>query len=118
MLHDHQCLRGWCVCVMKDHVEHLSTLPFARQAALFEDVARVAAAVRDTCEPRRINYECLGNVMAHVHWHVVPRYESPIDPDPRRVVWVQPTKFLECGAARVDTTTLIAKIRLAINRLA
>lgn len=114
VLHNHQCLRGWTVLLLKDHVEHLSALPFARQASIFEDVARMTAAVRSVCTPRRINYECLGNVMPHVHWHIVPRYESPVDPDPSRPVWVFPKEFLECGADESLVKPLASQLRGAL----
>lgn len=74
VLGDSQHWEGWCVLLLKEHHEHLADLPIERQTRLFGDVARVAAAIRAVCSPRRINYECLGNVLAHVHWHVVPRY--------------------------------------------
>ncbi|MGE3109984.1 MAG: HIT family protein [Phycisphaerales bacterium] len=114
VLHEHQCLAGWCVLLLKEHAEHLWSLPVARQARLFDDVARVAQAVRHVCLPRRINYECLGNVMAHVHWHVVPRYTAPTDPDPAAPVWVQPREFLQCGHQTDRAADLAARLRAAL----
>ena len=111
VLHNHQGLRGWTVLLLKDHVEHLSALPFARQASIFEDVARMTAAVRSVCTPRRINYECLGNVMPHVHWHIVPRYEAPVDPDPLKPVWIFGQTFLECGADPTTVKRLATQLR-------
>lgn len=91
-LGDNQGPRGWCVLVLREHAEHLDLLPRARQSALFDEVARVAGAVRRVFAttgagggPPRINYECLGNQVAHVHWHVIPRHAD--DPDPRAAVW-------------------------------
>ena len=42
----------------------------------------MAAAIRAVFDPKRINYECLGNIQPHVHWHLIPRYEGD-HPDPR-----------------------------------
>jgi len=28
------------------------------------------------CEPQHVNVESLGNVMPHLHWHVIPRYKN------------------------------------------
>jgi len=115
VLHDHQGFEGWTVLLLKDHVEHLAELSLARQAAIFHDVARVANAVRSVLSPRRINYECLGNVMAHVHWHVIPRYAAPVDPDPKRPVWVFGAEYLECGSDAGRVTALAARIRAALR---
>ncbi len=115
VLHQHQCLRGWCVLLLKEHVEHLSLLPIRRQGVVFEEVAKVAAAIKRVCSPKRVNYECLGNVMAHVHWHIVPRYELPMDPDPLRAIWVQPQEFLECGHDAAAAAALTSEIRAALS---
>ena len=91
-LGERQNPRGWCVLVLKDHVEHMASLPVGVQSEIFGEVARVAAAIRTVftasdpeSPPLRINYECLGNQVAHVHWHVIPRHAD--DPDPRNTVW-------------------------------
>lgn len=115
VLHDHQKFEGWTVLILKDHVEHLSELSVQRQTRLFEDVARMAGAVQRVLSPNRINYECLGNVMAHVHWHVVPRYLPPIDREPRRPIWILPQNELECGSDLSRVMTLAAKLRAMID---
>jgi diadenosine tetraphosphate (Ap4A) HIT family hydrolase len=91
-LNDNQGCPGWCVCVLREHVEHLDDLPLDAQREVFDEVARVARAIRRVFPtsgaggaPPRINYECLGNVTPHVHWHVIPRHAS--DPTPRATVW-------------------------------
>lgn len=113
VLHDHQAYEGWCVLLLKDHVEHLHLLPAPRQARLAEDIADAAAAIMRAFGPNRINYECLGNQLAHVHWHVVPRYAAPIDPDPREAVWVQPKGFLQAGVTPERRIALIERLRQA-----
>ncbi len=80
--------------VLRNHVEHLAELTLDNQRAVFGEVAMVAAAIRRVftpsgsgpdVRPLRINYECLGNQVAHVHWHVIPRHAD--DPQPRDTVW-------------------------------
>lgn len=72
---------------------------------------QVAAAIRTAFKPRRLNYENLGNVVPHVHWHVIPRYEAPRDPDPSNVVWVRPKPELECGVSPEHAAQLVEKLR-------
>lgn len=85
MLGENQGCPGWCVAVLKDHAEHLADLPVEIQSAVFGEVARTATAIRSVLGPVRINYECLGNQVAHVHWHIIPRHAD--DPEPTRPVW-------------------------------
>ncbi|CAG0963746.1 ATP adenylyltransferase [Phycisphaerales bacterium] len=92
VLGDNQGCPGWCVLILREHVEHMDLLGVPRQRAVFGEVARVAAAIRRVFPtsgagggPVRINYECLGNQVPHVHWHVIPRHAD--DPEPRNAVW-------------------------------
>lgn len=85
ILGENQGYRGWCVLYLKGHREHLSELDVARQCRIFGEVALVARAIREIVNPRRINYECLGNVVPHIHWHIIPRHAD--DPEPTKPVW-------------------------------
>jgi diadenosine tetraphosphate (Ap4A) HIT family hydrolase len=64
--------------------------------------------------PRRINYECLGNVVAHVHWHLVPRYED--DPAPTRPIWVRAEAELDCGVEDAVRDALVSELRPLLRR--
>ena len=46
---------------------------------LSSDLAAAARAIVVAMKPDRMNYASLGNVVPHVHWHLVPRYRE----DPR-----------------------------------
>lgn len=61
--------------------------------------------------PIRINYECLGNVVAHVHWHLIPRRAS--DPDPGATVWVRPAPETDCGCDDALRDAIVGAIRAA-----
>lgn len=83
--------------------------PIERQVRLWEDVARLATALHAELAPARINFACLGNFMAHVHWHVIPRYAD--DPEPLHPIWVRPLaeRRLELPASERDD--LIGRLR-------
>ncbi len=115
-----QGLPGWCVLVLREHREHLAELSRAEQSEIFDEVARVAAAIRAVFPnsgegggPPRINYECLGNQVNHIHWHVIPRHAS--DPDPRNAVWGMPAETLKGTTSDNDKQTLIAQLRKALD---
>jgi diadenosine tetraphosphate (Ap4A) HIT family hydrolase len=112
-LADEQAYRGYCILLLKDHHEQLDGLPLERQARLWEDVARVAAAMRRTVDPVRINYACLGNFVTHVHWHVIPRHAD--DPEPQHPIWVRPLAERQATLAGPDRAALIAALRKALG---
>ena len=75
-----QTYRGHCQLVYDDaHIEGLENLARADFARLADDLHWAAGAIARACRPDRMNHVSLGNVVAHVHWHLVPRYRT----DPR-----------------------------------
>jgi diadenosine tetraphosphate (Ap4A) HIT family hydrolase len=84
-LHDDQFFPGWTCLVLKRHATELWQLEPAERARLIEEVSRVARAVSVAFGAIKMNYELLGNAIAHVHWHLVPRRAD--DPSPRMPVW-------------------------------
>jgi diadenosine tetraphosphate (Ap4A) HIT family hydrolase len=113
-LADEQAYRGYCILLLKEHQEHLDALPFDRQRRLWEDVTRVGAAVRKEVSPVRLNYACLGNYLAHVHWHVIPRHAD--DPEPRNPIWVRPLSERRLALPVSQRETLIRNLRSALGR--
>lgn len=104
---------GWCVLVLKDHIEHLAEVPVARQARVFAEVALVAEAIRHVFGPVRINYECLGNVVGHVHWHVIPRHAN--DPSPRTTVWTWEASLRRGAMGEPERAQLRERLRQALR---
>jgi diadenosine tetraphosphate (Ap4A) HIT family hydrolase len=56
------------------HVADLGEMTGDELAGLWTDVARVARLLEDAFAPCHLNYEVLGNLVPHVHVHIVPRY--------------------------------------------
>ena len=113
-LADEQAYRGYCILLLKDHHDQLDELPLERQARLWEDVARVATALRRELQPVRLNYACLGNFVPHVHWHVIPRYDD--DPEPLHPIWVRPVAERVVALPGAERTKLVATLRRALAR--
>jgi diadenosine tetraphosphate (Ap4A) HIT family hydrolase len=84
-LHDDQFFAGWTFIVLKRHATELWELEPVERTRLIEEAARVARAVGAAFEAVKMNYELLGNVIAHIHWHLVPRRAD--DPAPKAPVW-------------------------------
>jgi diadenosine tetraphosphate (Ap4A) HIT family hydrolase len=72
-----QTYRGHGVLVFDPrHVTRLAELTTAEWHAYAADLHRVATAITAVCKPDHMNVESLGNVMPHLHWHVIPRYKT------------------------------------------
>jgi diadenosine tetraphosphate (Ap4A) HIT family hydrolase len=113
-LADEQAYRGYCILLLKDHHEQLDGLPLERQRRLWDDVTRVAAAIRRVASPVRLNYACLGNFVTHVHWHVIPRHAD--DPEPRNPIWVRPWSERRVTLPAAERERLVAALRSALGR--
>ncbi len=87
-----QFFPGYCLLFTKKHVTELFHLdPEARQE-LMEQVSRVACVLSGLFRADKINYELLGNMVPHIHWHLVPRFRhDPLWPQP---VWAGPHQEL------------------------
>lgn len=77
--------RGYTFFAAKHCVAELHDLAAATRDAHLREMAEVAHALARAFNSRKMNYECLGNGTPHVHWHLIPRYDS--DPHPRGPVW-------------------------------
>ena len=84
-LADDQFFPGWSVLVLKRHATELWQLAPAERATLMDEVTRVAQALAAAFDAVKMNYDLLGNQVAHIHWHLIPRPAA--DPAPRQPVW-------------------------------
>ena len=99
-LHEDQFFPGYVLLVLRRHVTELYDLSAAERALLMEEVSRVAQALARVFRPVKMNYELLGNLVPHIHWHLVPRLAT--DPGLRGPIWTvehQPAP-LPAAAAR------------------
>ncbi|MCX8086097.1 MAG: HIT family protein [Rhodocyclaceae bacterium] len=67
---------GYCRVVWGAHVRELSDLSRADRHHLLEVVHAVERAVREVVRPDKINLASLGNLVPHLHWHVIPRWRD------------------------------------------
>jgi len=84
-LNEDQFFPGYVLLVLRRHVSELYQLSAGERATLMEEVSRVAAALARVFRPVKMNYELLGNLVPHIHWHLVPRL--PTDPGLRGPIW-------------------------------
>ena len=110
ILNRDQFFPGYTLLFTKTHVTELFHLERDVRSELIEEVSRVAAALHDAFHPEKINYELLGNMVPHMHWHLVPRFTS--DPLWPRPIWAEahPEAVLTSG----DYRQRIEQIRKAL----
>jgi diadenosine tetraphosphate (Ap4A) HIT family hydrolase len=87
MLNRDQFFPGYTLLFTKQHVTELFHLDQEVRAALMEEVSSVAQALHSQFRPDKINYELLGNMVPHMHWHLVPRFAT--DPLWPRPIWAE-----------------------------
>ena len=92
ILNRDQYFQGYTLLFTKNHVTELFHLHRDLRAALMEELSMVAEALYSAYSPAKINYELLGNMVPHIHWHIVPRFSSePLWPRP---IWAEPHEEL------------------------
>jgi diadenosine tetraphosphate (Ap4A) HIT family hydrolase len=67
---------GFCRVIWNDHVREMSDLEASQQALLMRVVFAVESVVRQLFNPDKINLASFGNMVPHVHWHVIPRWQD------------------------------------------
>lgn len=76
---------GYCRVISHKHVKEMSDLSASERMHLMGVVFAVEQVLRDLLRPTKINLASFGNVVPHLHWHVIPRFSyDPHFPEP---VW-------------------------------
>ena len=65
---------GFCRVIWNAHAAELTDLLPGDRSRLMMAVCQVETVLRQVMVPHKINLAALGNLVPHVHWHVIPRY--------------------------------------------
>ncbi|GGY09978.1 HIT family protein [Paludibacterium paludis] len=96
---------GFCRVIWREHIKEMTDLSADDARLLFDWVLRTERALRDVMRPEKINLATLGNMVPHLHWHVIPRFaDDPHFPAP---VWAAPRR----EPALRDTAGLAGRLR-------
>jgi len=109
ILGDQQFYRGYCVLFAKLHATELYLMPADAARLLSDEMRLVAEAIAVVVKPWKMNYECLGNSEPHVHWHLLPRYET--DEMRHGPIWLRPESERKVTLEENDRRALIGSIR-------
>jgi diadenosine tetraphosphate (Ap4A) HIT family hydrolase len=105
---------GFCRVIWNAHVKEMTDLPLSDRALLMDAVWRIEQAVREVMGPDKINIASFGNMVPHLHWHVIPRYQDDAHfPDP---VWAE-AKRAPSPDVLAQRVTLLPTLRAAISSM-
>lgn len=114
ILVEHDRFPGFCRVVWQRHQAEQTDLPEDDQAWLMRLVATVERIVRDVMAPDKVNLAAFGNMVPHLHWHVIPRYRWDTHfPDP---VWAVARRSPEAARQQALRDRLPA-LRIALAAL-
>lgn len=65
---------GFCRVIWTAHVGEMTDLTPSAQRHLMNVVLATETAVRTLMQPTKVNLASLGNMVPHLHWHVIPRF--------------------------------------------
>jgi diadenosine tetraphosphate (Ap4A) HIT family hydrolase len=115
ILGDAQFYRGYCVLLAKRHINESHLMPRGEAHELFDELLAVGKSLATVVKPLKLNYECLGNLEPHVHWHVFPRYAE--DPQRFAPVWVRPETERKVLLADSDRRALLTALRAELSHI-
>lgn len=67
---------GFTRVVWLEHIAEMTDLTNASRQLLMQAVFDVEAIMRQCLNPHKVNLASLGNQVAHLHWHVIPRWRD------------------------------------------
>jgi diadenosine tetraphosphate (Ap4A) HIT family hydrolase len=103
---------GYCRVIWRAHVAEMTDLDPGNRRHLMNVVYAVESALRALVAPDKINLAALGNMVPHVHWHVIPRWLD--DSHFPASIWAAPRKSAVVARLRVDAAALRAAIIAAL----
>ena len=90
--------------VVQKHVAELTDLAINERSQLMQLVCKVETALRASLQPDKINLASLGNMVPHLHWHIIPRWaDDPHFPAP---IWANATNSNHHAVSDVQLSEL------------
>ena len=107
---------GFTRVVWTAHVVEMTDLSTPEQSALMHAVFLVESVQRKILQPHKINLAAFGNVVPHLHWHIIPRWEDDLHfPAP---VWAAAPQHDALAHAALDARKAAITSRLPAYHLA
>jgi len=93
---------GFCRVIWKTHVAEMTDLAPTERSHLMQIVWAVESTLRTLMQPTKINLASLGNLVPHLHWHVIPRFADDSHfPSP---IWATASRDIPSRSAPTPAT--------------
>ena len=74
---------AYCRVILNAHRKEMTDLTEVERVRLMMTVFVVERVLRELLEPEKINLASFGNMVPHLHWHIIPRFaDDPHFPNP------------------------------------
>ncbi|MDX3906883.1 MAG: HIT family protein [Pigmentiphaga sp.] len=67
---------GYIRVIWHTHAAEMTDLDEADRLHVMQVVLEVESVMRDHLRPDKINLAALGNMVPHLHWHIIPRWQG------------------------------------------
>lgn len=65
---------GYVQVVANNHVKELTDLSHDDAIVIFNTIWQMENKIRQIFNPVKVNIASLGNMVPHLHWHIIPRF--------------------------------------------
>lgn len=104
--------------IVNAHVAEFSALSLAERGAVMEAVVVVEQALLRELSPTKVNLASLGNVVPHLHWHVIARFADDAQfPAPIWAPAVREREPVRLAALQAQLPVLDAALARAFDHL-
>ncbi|MEC5215903.1 diadenosine tetraphosphate (Ap4A) HIT family hydrolase [Actimicrobium sp. GrIS 1.19] len=104
---------GFCRVIWNTHLAEMTDLVPAERSTLMAAVCKVEATLREVMAPHKVNLASLGNMVPHLHWHVIPRFTDDAHfPAP---IWAAVVRVTPAQAL-AERLALLPALRTALLR--
>ncbi len=111
-------LPGFCRVIWNRHVAEMSDLSYGERDHLMALVFAVEEAIRHVMHPDKVNLAALGNMVPHIHWHVIPRFkDDAFFPGSAWSTRTQEAPKASLAARKVLAENLAEAIKSAISKM-
>ncbi|MDL2283709.1 HIT family protein [Oxalobacter sp. OttesenSCG-928-P03] len=76
ILADEAWYPGFCRVIWAAHVAEMTDLEEKDRQEIMTVVFAVEQAIRHVMRPDKVNLASFGNMVPHLHWHVIPRFSD------------------------------------------